>query len=207
MESVINIYTRFADLAKTEWWTSVDAMADAAQFLEAASSNDTLSALLDAVRLDPNLSQLCERLRSLDKIVLQDDMSTKTRLRLHHFKAGTYDLIHNHKWPFVSRILKGHLVQELFSSIDVTSPQFVSSFEAHSTYFLSPSLFHKLRAKEETITLVMRGPDLLSSAQWRDLNSGSTWQHVGGKEDSKKLDFDPQCLERAISHIRSVLFR
>jgi hypothetical protein len=202
----MDIYSRFAKVAKTEWWTSVAAMADAAEFLEAASSNDTLGALLDAVRLDPNLSRLCERLRSLDKIVLQDDMSTKTRLRLHYFKAGTYDLIHNHKWPFVSKILKGHLVQELFNSIDATSPQFVSSFEAHSTYFLSPGFFHKLRAKEQTITLVLRGPDLVSSAQWRDLNSGDTWEHVGGKEDSKKLDFDPQSLERAISNIRSVLY-
>lgn len=201
----MSIYAQFEALAQSHWWESVDSMGVAYDFLDAVSKPEQLAALLDAVTTSQVLSGLSERLRSLDKIVLLDDRATKTRLRLHHFKEGTYDLMHNHKWPFYSKVLKGHLVQELFDSLDATAPQFVSSFATSSSYFLGPGLFHKLRAKQETITLILRGPDLIQSAKWRDVNSGDVWDHVGGKSDDKKVDFDAVGLSGAITNIRSAL--
>jgi hypothetical protein len=201
----MNIHEQFDLLTGARWWESVDGIATAARFLDAASEPGHLRALLSAVTADPVLSGLSERLRSLDKIVLLNHPATRTRLRLHHFRVGTYDLMHNHKWPFYSKILKGHLVQELFEAIDATPPQFVSSFDAGSGYFLGPHLFHKLRAQGQTITLVLRGPDMLPCATWRDVTSGDVWQHVGGKADDRKVDFDAAGLGHAISEVRAAL--
>ena len=201
----MGIQAQFNTLVRARWWESVDSMQGASDFLDAVSQPEQLSALLDAVTASEVLPGLSERLRSLDKIVLLDDKATKTRLRLHHFKEGTYDLMHNHKWPFYSKILKGHLVQELFDNLDAAAPQFVSSFATNSSYFLGPGLFHKLRAKQETITLILRGPDLIQSAKWKDVNSGDVWNHVGGKSDDKKVDFDANGLRGAISNVRSAL--
>lgn len=201
----MNVHEQFEQLARVRWWGDTAGIAMAQQFLDLASQPENMNALLDAVPRDPVLSSLSERLRSLDKIVLLNDHVTKTRLRLHHFKEGSYDLMHNHRWPFYSKILKGRLVQEVFESIEASAPQFVSTFHSGLGYFLGPHLYHKLRAQRATVTLVLRGIDLLPSSQWRDVNSGEVWGHVGGKADTKKIDFDVDSLKEAISTVRASL--
>lgn len=201
----MKVHDQFDLLAKARWWEDATGVVQAQQFLDLASEPKNLHALLRGVLADQLLSSLSERLRSLDKIVLLNDKATKTRLRLHYFKEGTYDLMHNHKWAFCSKILKGKLVQEVFVNLDSTSPHFISTFCLGLGYFLGPDLFHKLRAESDTVTLVLRGPDLLLSSQWRDMNSGEVWEHTGGKADNKKLDFNTSGLRDAIADVHTAL--
>ncbi len=198
-----DIKQKFNNLCRQQWWQGQEGIDLVCDFLHQASMPNNLNALLTNAAANEHLSYLSEKLKSLDKVVLLDDLETKTRLRLHYFAPGDYDLMHNHRWPFASKIIKGKLSQQLFTSIEDSECSFWTNHKTGESYFLSPNFYHKLKATEETVTLILRGPDLLAQASWKNLATDEQWHHKGGKDDPNKIDFQQMELNAVIDKVRN----
>jgi hypothetical protein len=190
-------------LTQIAWWEAADTKQQATQLLERFAQADAIGWLLNNLLHDDTLMGLSERLKSLDKLVLFNHADTKTRLRLHLFKAGHYDLLHNHRWPFLSIVLRGALKQRIYAGLQAHEAAFECQHRRGDVYYLGPDIYHSLSADEGTVTLVLRGPDVLTQAGWRDLGNNSSWQHQGGKMDSRKTDFSAQMLRSVVEHYLS----
>jgi hypothetical protein len=184
MDKINWITEHFNKLASTEWWLSEN-LQIANIFLDEISKTDNLSLLLKNVEYDTQLLNLCEELGSLYKLVLLNHTHTKTRVRLHYFKKYSQDVIHNHKWPFISRIICGNVIQHLFKTALDTAPLASVKHLQHSSYYLSTDCFHALEVESGIITLILRGPDLLSNATWYNKERKEDWKHTGGEEDTR----------------------
>lgn len=115
----------------------------------------------------------CESYPCMDKLVLWQSADRSTRLRLHLFTPGYVDRPHNHRWSFVSRILRGGYVHSVYGSEDdvlatvregvPVRPVLAHDEGAGSQYFLDHSLVHSLRADVVTVSLLLRGPSVKAS--------------------------------------------
>lgn len=104
----------------------------------------------------------------MDKLVVWQSADAAVRLRLHVFHPGYLDRPHNHRWSFVSRILKGSYLHTLYGTeADVLHevrqgmeprPRYVRYEQAGGNYFLEDSMVHSLCAEETTVSLLLRGP-------------------------------------------------
>lgn len=178
------LISEFDLISNMSWWKEKSDYEFAVLLLKKTSQYSHISKLFENLVNSEELISLCEKLVSLDKLVLYNNANNKTRLRLHAFKEGSYELLHNHKWPFISIVLKGSLEHKISRELNTDFASFICSHKAGDVYFLSPYLYHTLEAAKDTITLVLRGPDLLERSEWLDINRNEFWEHVGGKNDS-----------------------
>ncbi|EOX3499302.1 hypothetical protein ACPFUZ_003330 [Vibrio cholerae] len=195
---------QFKQLAVDEWWLNEKGIKKVEKFLRELSNPDVLFHVLNGIRSSYLKTSLCEKLLSLDKLVLFQHKN-KTRVRLHSFKSLDKDLVHNHKWPFVSVILKGELRQEIYTSSTDVSPVMVSNHQAGDTYYLSEKLYHSLSYKEGTVTLILRGQDLLSSAEWNDITSNESWTHTGGDADPRMTKMNATEIQELVDNLKKQL--
>lgn len=97
--------------------------------------------------------------------------------------------IHNHRYTFTSRILAGELTQELFELWEegygylmedescregatpghpaevAVHPVYTGVYGPGSSYTIKPNTFHRISAKDNTITHLTRGPHVKEYAQ------------------------------------------
>jgi hypothetical protein len=122
------------------------------------------------------------------KVVLCRVPSTRSNLTLHVYGPGHQGRrawIHNHRWPFVSRILCGGLVHEVFSPTfregqppALGCPTQVIYEPAGTTYFLAPELYHRVYAEPWTATLLVRGAVVPGEASYL-LETGERFGYRG----------------------------
>jgi hypothetical protein len=125
-----------------------------------------LRALLDNLRVDQELLDMCEFQPSYYKIVLVEKPG-KARVRLHVFRDGYADSPHSHRWSFSSRILSGaytHYIYGMERQAETAEdprelPAKVVREESRgSSYSLEHDVLHSLRARPNTTSLIIRGP-------------------------------------------------
>lgn len=133
------------------------------------------NALDDVVRR-PELLAMCEHPdpeatadqgQQFDKIVLYSDKESGVRVRMHVFWDDcSYDLPHNHRYSFVSVILKGQFHHSLFGGAgpdDAVTPAplrplLVRREQPGSIYALHHDMLHATVAEPQSVTVVVRGP-------------------------------------------------
>jgi hypothetical protein len=148
---------------------------------DARGALETAGGLLEDVAATPGLVSalvtgigaerapgVCEAYPCMDKLVLWRSADGATRLRLHVFSAGYADRPHNHRWNFVSRILRGTYQHTLYGSeADVLplaqrgerlQPVFTQPQLTGSAYYLENSMVHALEADATAVSLLLRGP-------------------------------------------------
>jgi hypothetical protein len=169
------------------------------------SLNGQLCELLAALPQQGALVDKCEHLRSLDKLVLFDDVPSGVRLRLHLFADRYLDLPHNHRWSYTSLMLAGgytHFVYEPLGEgvgsrdIRTLRPLSVQRVPPGAVYTLDHAMVHSLAANASTMTLVLRGPVMKPRAIWTDKTTNETWRHEGGKADPLKQAMSKSTVER-----------
>ena len=171
---------------------------------ELADDRDTLRALVDRVREDPDLRAKCERHRLLDKIVIYDGGERGFRLRLHISTREHRDRPHDHRFSFTSRILTGryrHTRHELVGDIDTTipwhvqddadarlsevraEPRFVTHQTAGSTYSLHHTEVHTTFTTPGTVSLFLRGPAEKERSLITERETGRLWWRYGAEKE------------------------
>jgi predicted metal-dependent enzyme (double-stranded beta helix superfamily) len=121
---VSNLSTVIAPLRTIDWEDMNEVESVGRKVLEEINSTRSVLRLaLDELPSQADLLSLCEHPdahatsdlgQQLDKIVLYSDSDSGVRVRLHAFWPGYYDLPHNHRWSFVSLVLRGAFTQTLF---------------------------------------------------------------------------------------------
>lgn len=159
---------RIVDGAGPVPWDDAGAALDAAGRVldEVAGEPGLLPALVAEVSTDERGA--CESYPLMDKLVLWRSDDGATRLRLHVFSPGYGDRPHNHRWSFVSSILRGRYAHSVYGSEDdvlrtvrsaaPVRPVLVHDERVGSRYFLDHALVHSLRTDVLTVSLLLRGP-------------------------------------------------
>jgi hypothetical protein len=160
-----------------------------------------LRAAVDALSTRPHLLALCEHPdpdvtaglgQQLDKIVLYSDDDSGVRVRLHAFWPGHYDLPHNHRWSFVSLILRGGFQHSLFGPAragDVAYPVPLEPVQVRqentgTCYALHHDELHALVCEPGSVSLVIRGPAVKDRSFLVDPATGRPLWHVGAAQET-----------------------
>jgi hypothetical protein len=173
-------------------WEDTDAVEGAAvkPLAMLTSHRRTLRDILLKLPERPNLLGLCEHYDILDKIVLHDDPSG-VRVRLHVFLPGYYDRPHNHRWSYVSTILRGQYRHYLFGDAELDESINPASLRAlmvrdeqvGSTYALHHTMVHAVVAEPYTVSLVIRGPAVKDRFLVMDRKTGQSWWQYGASQE------------------------
>jgi hypothetical protein len=171
---------------------------------EIAADRDGLRSLVEQVRDQPELMQMCERHRLLDKIVVFDGGSNGVRLRVHISTKEHRDRPHDHRFSFTSRILTGgyrHTRHELMGGIDsdipwhvqddvdarlvdaTAVPRFTTHQTAGSTYSLHHTEVHTTFTTPDTVSLFLRGPAEKERSLITERETGKLWWRYGADQE------------------------
>lgn len=171
---------------------------------EIAADREGLRALVEQVRDQPELMQLCERHRLLDKIVVFDGGPNGVRLRVHISTREHRDRPHDHRFSFTSRILTGryrHTRHELVGNIDSdipwhvqddadarlvdakAVPRFATHQTAGSTYSLHHTEVHTTFTTPDTVSLFLRGPAEKERSLITERETGKLWWRYGADKE------------------------
>ena len=193
-----NIFQAFHSLRCTDWDDVGSVAARCAPIFDSLEAEPgTIPALLERLADDSHLQSLCERFDFFDKLVVHDDVEAKIRVRIHLFVKGYFDRPHNHRWTFASLLLSGSYLHQLFgrdeafgedTDVDSLKPIMERTEQAGSRYALHHNSVHAVRAANDTISIVVRGP----AAKQRSLildraNRGSFWVYSAGQESAELL--------------------
>lgn len=186
-------------------WADLPALHETTRDLlaEIAADQDSLRAMIDSVREQPNLMQLCERHRLLDKIVVYDG-ANGLRLRVHISTREHRDRPHDHRFSFTSRIITGgyrHTRHELVGDIDPSipwhvqedaearligaraEPRFSTHQTAGSTYSLHHTEVHTTFTTPDTVSLFLRGPAEKERSLITERETGRLWWRYGAEQE------------------------
>jgi len=187
-------------------WSNTSRVADgcASALREIALRPELILGRMGEVAGDARVRSLCESYDILDKVVLWDSL-TGFRLRLHVFRSGYFDRPHNHRWSYTSRILVGGYRHVLYGtpersfSLDDLRPSLVREEAQGSCYTLDHRMVHAIEAAASpTISLVLRGPSVVSEFTVADRVTGETWTQRGAAEETEA--------ERAEKHMTDARF-
>lgn len=171
---------------------------------ELSEDRDTLRTLVDRVRDEPALQNMCERHRLLDKMVIFDGGERGFRLRLHISTKEHRDRPHDHRFSFTSRILTGrylHTRHELVGDIDGSIPwhvqddvdarlsdvkavpRFVTQQTAGNSYSLHHTEVHTTFTTPGTVSLFLRGPAEKERSLITERDTGALWWRYGAEKE------------------------
>lgn len=111
--------------------------------------------------INPTLVARSEANPVLRKYCLAYDKEYNIEIRLNHYYLDAYSLdsIHDHKWPFASKVLSGTIDHMLFrtNSYEDIAGTFVTQHKRGDCYFLGGDFFHSFNASPGAITMMVRG--------------------------------------------------
>jgi hypothetical protein len=156
-----------AQVKTFEWANLNDLHAQALPFLvELGERKHLLRRMLDNLRADSGLFELCELLPDMYKYTLYQD-STGARIRLHIFRPEYEDVPHSHRWALASYIIHGAVVCRYYGSeINVQKtysgrmplPLVTKTLQAGSFYTIVDTTLHWFHGEPGSVSLVVRGP-------------------------------------------------
>ncbi|CAM5501879.1 hypothetical protein SXANM310S_03609 [Streptomyces xanthochromogenes] len=168
-----------------------------AAFLAALSADtDALRKLVDGVRTDPQLWDMCEHNRLFDKLVLHDAPDRNFRIRLHVWSNMEVAAPHDHRWSFTTRLLAGtydHVLYHVIEEPDdeTTAPAFEPRFRtterAGDSYTIHHDVVHATTTQAHTVSLLVRGPAEKRVSRRMDPATGKLW-FGQGREDQTEAD-------------------
>jgi len=170
-----------------------------------------LRKMLDAVVSDDELFDLSEINGPFDKIVLFDD--GRSRLRLHKWRTVEDELIHDHRYDFVSVVLHGSYRHRLYSSFDVevassdtpsqlaaeaakpipdfkmVQPQvaFETVVKTGDIYAITHTMPHVTLVEEGTVSLVLRGPARKRYSGVANISEATRFVGMGAKDETQTM--------------------
>lgn len=158
---------------------------------EFLNNKDSVLRMLQSVREDERLFDLCEQLPWCDKVVLHD--SADYRLRLHLFLPGYEDRPHSHRWSFSSVILSGNYTHFIYG-VDTElvhlkyfrelRPLLIRDEKAGSTYSMHHSLVHSFKAEPYTLSIILRGPSVKEKSLIIDTKDNTiNWKYGSNQEE------------------------
>jgi hypothetical protein len=162
------------DIDAIDWSDLGKAEQHGREILRQVSAPECITSSLAAIDEQP-FFEASERKSFQDTYVMHRN-TTGATLRLHHFRPGHEDrseFAHNHRWPFVALIVKGGYRHEVFVPVNTDKadkPKLVRALvrdEGPGTaYVFGTHLFHMIKAKPDTVSLILRGPAELAAAQF-----------------------------------------
>lgn len=171
---------------------------------EISVDREGLRAMVDAAREDEHLFDQCERHRLLDKISIYDGGPDHVRLRLHISTREHLDRPHDHRFSFMSRILRGgyrHTRHELVGDLDpdipwhiqednearlvdtTAQPRFTTMQREGSTYALHHTEVHTTFTTPDTVSLFLRGPAEKERSLITERETGRLWWRYGAEKE------------------------
>ncbi|MGW4789927.1 hypothetical protein [Streptomyces sp. NPDC004230] len=153
----------------------------------------------------PDAQATAELGQQLDKIVFYEDESG-FRVRMHIFWSGCVDLPHNHRWSFMSMILKGQFRHSQYGlenyedamDLPIPKPLQVRIEQVGSMYALHHTILHALVAEENSVSLFIRGPAVKERGYLVDPETGRRHWHLGAAyespEDIARKQMTPELL-------------
>ncbi|WPO69646.1 MULTISPECIES: hypothetical protein [unclassified Streptomyces] len=163
------------------------------EFLTALSADkEAMRELVDGVRAEPRLWDMCEHNRLFDKLVLHDAPDRGFRIRLHVWSNMEVAAPHDHRWSFTTRLLTGsydhvlyHVVEDADASVAPAFEQrFQSTERAGDSYTIHHETVHATTTKANTISLLVRGPAEKDVSRRMDPNTGKLWFGLGRKDQT-----------------------
>lgn len=160
----------------------------ASPFLDDYANPQQLARQLEACLANEALRAEIEIKAHQYKIVLFRSRATRRNLTLHVYgpeHRTRRAWIHNHRWSFVSRVLRGALEHELFQPT-FDGDRLVSAGPlmqlvrepAGTTYLFGTGIFHRVYADPWTATLLLRDAPSLQDASYF-LETGEVFSHRG----------------------------
>jgi hypothetical protein len=186
---------------RVEWDELESAHRQNAQFLEAlAADKSAMRSLIERVPHDPELREMCEHNRTLDKLVLHDAPDRGFRIRVHLWSDTEFGHPHNHRWSFTTRLLTGcyeHVIYEApggFNAPEPGSPdqtielaeRFRTVERAGDSYTMHHGMVHCTTTTPRTITMMVRGPIGQSLSLTTDPATGKFWFGVGRQKQTSQ---------------------
>lgn len=166
-----------------------------------------LVGLFDRVLETPALLDEVEIKRDQTKVVLHREHGSRRNLTLHVYGPGHETRrawIHNHRWNFSSRVLRGSILHEMY---EPTFPEgepvqsgpstLIWRVRAGDNYVLMTSQYHRVAAEPWTVSLLLRDAPTLEAARYfvegKDefLHGGSErtpWAQVAPSAGASKID-------------------
>jgi hypothetical protein len=176
-------------------WTDLDkAHQNNAAFLAALSADtDALRQLVDGVRTDPRLWDMCEHNRLFDKLVLHDAPERNFRIRLHVWSDMEVAAPHDHRWSFTTRLLVGTYEHVLYHVVEKTDdggapafePRFRTTERSGDSYTIHHDVVHATTTQAHTVSLLVRGPAEKSVSRRMDPATGRLWFGLGRKDQTE----------------------
>ncbi|MFF5858528.1 hypothetical protein ACFY8B_23350 [Streptomyces sp. NPDC012751] len=175
-------------------WTDLDkAHQNNAVFLAALSADtDALRRLVDGVRTDPRLWDMCEHNRLFDKLVLHDAPERNFRIRLHVWSDMEVAAPHDHRWSFTTRLLVGsyehvlyHVSEETDDDAPAFEPRFRTTERSGDSYTIHHDVVHATTTQAHTVSLLVRGPAEKSVSRRMDPATGRLWFGWGRKDQTE----------------------
>lgn len=192
------------DKLDLDWSNLPETHKDARGLLEELSKDKAaLRTMINRTRETPELMEMCERHRLLDKIVIHS-AETGARLRIHISTREHRDRPHDHRFSFTSRILAGgyrHTRHELVGDVeedipwhvqdDVDAklsqtkavPRFVTQQTDGSTYSLHHTQVHTTYTTPDTVSLFLRGPAEKERSLITERETGRLWWRYGADKE------------------------
>lgn len=141
-----------------------------------------------------DLLAYCEEYDFLTKIALYHTKNQALRLRIHLFLPGYSNRIHHHRWNYCAKILKGEYTQSLYGKkndfdlnhLDIPSirPDVIMTVKQGDSYYLQHEYVHSVKAKENTVSLFLRGPAVDDKFWIIDQKAGTFWWQYGAKQET-----------------------
>jgi hypothetical protein len=178
---------------------------------------ELLPGLLDNLRVDRGLRELCERYDFLDKLVLHDDRAAQVRIRLHLYRSGYFDRPHNHRWSFASYILSGRYTHRIFGNDqqfgEDTDPDSLVAVHERiegpgDSYALHHTSVHTVQAEADTISLLLRGPAAKDRFLILDRAAGGSFWVYGAAQESPEQRaskrMSESCVDETIDRVATI---
>ena len=184
----------FAPLEGVDWQDVGEVAEHATPILRSFSEQPGIvRRLFQNMEAEPDMRALCERSPMMDKFVLFRDLKDRFRLRLHFFRAGYFDMPHNHRWSYASVILRGGYKHVLYGNevaleeemaLEALEPRMVRYEDEGASYVLHNSWTHAIQARNETVSMIIRGPAVSESFVVVDRVRGKVSRRFGASLES-----------------------
>jgi len=166
-----------------------------------AADKATLGVLLDRVKADPGLWDMCEHNRLFDKLVLHDAPDRGFRIRMHRWSDVEMAAAHDHRWSFTTLLLTGgyeHACYDVIEAPDDTdqpgpefsgarmevTEKFRTTQRAGDSYTIHHTVVHATFTLAHTITLLLRGPAEKSRSRRTQPETGKIWYGFGREDQT-----------------------
>jgi hypothetical protein len=190
------------ELAK--YWVDWDDLSKAHQrntaFLrELSSDKEAMRSLIDGLKDDPALWDMCEHNRLFDKLVLHDAPDRGFRIRLHRWFDHEVAAAHDHRWSFTTLVLRGsyeHVLYDVLSAPDDSrqprpdghvdlAERLCKTERAGDSYTIHHTTVHATTTSPRTLTLLVRGPAEKARSRRTDPATGKIWYGVGRQDQTE----------------------